>query len=74
MVDLDVLIWLALAALLAGWVDAIAGGDAQAAHDVVAQLMRLPQEAEAAMRSTPIGEKPHIRVAQRPPLQDWESS
>lgn len=26
MVDLDVLVWLALAALLAGWVDAVAGG------------------------------------------------
>ena len=26
MVDLDILIWLALAALVAGWVDAVAGG------------------------------------------------
>ena len=47
-------------------VDAVAGGDAQAAHDAVAQLVRLPQEAEAAMRSTPIGEKPHIRVNHPP--------
>ena len=53
------------------WVDtlveAIAGGDAKAARETVAGLVRLPQEAEAAMRSTPIGEKPHIRVA-HPPL------
>ena len=49
------------------WVDtlveAIAGGDAQAARETVARLVRLPQEAEAAMRSTPVGEKPHIHMA-----------
>lgn len=49
------------------WVDtlveAIAGGDAQAARETVARLVRLPQEAEAAMRNTPIGEKPHIHMA-----------
>ncbi len=52
------------------WVDtlvaAIASGDAQAAREAVTDLVRLPQEAEAAMRSTPIGEKPHIRLALPP--------
>jgi GntR family transcriptional repressor for pyruvate dehydrogenase complex len=52
------------------WVDtlieAIEGGDAGAAREVITKLVRLPQEAEAAMRSTPIGEKPHIRVSSRP--------
>jgi DNA-binding FadR family transcriptional regulator len=52
------------------WVDtlveAVAGGDSQAAREAVAQLVRLPQEAETAMRGTPIGEKPHIRVAHHP--------
>lgn len=47
-------------------VEAVAGGDAQTAREAVAKLVRLPQEAEAAMRSTPIGEKPHIRVAGPP--------
>ena len=55
------------------WVDTlvetIAGRDAQAARAAVTQLMRLPQEAETAMRSTPVGEKPHIRIAQ-PPAAD----
>jgi GntR family transcriptional repressor for pyruvate dehydrogenase complex len=50
-------------------VETIAGGDARAARDAVTQLVRLPQEAEAAMRSTPIGEKPHIRV-NHPPSTD----
>ena len=53
------------------WVDtlveAIAGGDARAAREVVSQLVHLPEEAETAMRGTPIGEKPHIRGAY-PPL------
>jgi GntR family transcriptional repressor for pyruvate dehydrogenase complex len=47
-------------------VEAVAGGEAQTAREAVAKLVRLPQEAEAAMRSTPIGEKPHIRVAGPP--------
>jgi GntR family transcriptional repressor for pyruvate dehydrogenase complex len=55
------------------WVDtlveAIAGGDAQAAREAVAQLMYLPREAETAMRNTPIGEKPHIPMA-HPPSTD----
>jgi GntR family transcriptional repressor for pyruvate dehydrogenase complex len=54
------------------WVDtlveAVAGGDAGAAREAVTELVRLPEEAEAAMRSTPIGEKPHIRVSGRPSL------
>jgi len=56
------------------WVDtlvgAIIGGDAQTAHETVAQLMRLPSEAETAMRSTPIGEKPHIRMDRHPLLDE----
>lgn len=48
-------------------IGAIAGGDPAAAREIVAEMMRLPQEAEDAMRSTPVGEKPHIRVAH--PLQ-----
>ena len=52
------------------WVDTLVGavesGDAGAAREAVTKLVRLPQEAEAAMRSTPIGEKPHIRVAGQP--------
>jgi DNA-binding FadR family transcriptional regulator len=52
-------------------VAAVASRDPQVAQDTVAQLMRLPQEAEAAMRSTPIGKTPHIRVARdRVPLDD----
>ncbi len=49
------------------WVDtvveAVASRNAEQARSDVAQLMRLPQEAEEAMRDTPVGEKPHIRVA-----------
>jgi DNA-binding FadR family transcriptional regulator len=56
------------------WVDtfvgAIIAGDAQAARETVARLMRLPSEAEAAMRTTPIGEKPHIRMDQLPLLDE----
>ncbi len=55
------------------WVDtfvgAIIGGDARAARETISQLMRLPSEAEAAMRTTAIGEKPRIRL-DRPPLMD----
>jgi GntR family transcriptional repressor for pyruvate dehydrogenase complex len=55
------------------WVDtlveAIAGGDSQAAGKAVARLVQLPPEAEEAMRNTPIGEKPHIRM-DHPPLLD----
>ncbi|MFL7837733.1 MAG: FadR/GntR family transcriptional regulator [Candidatus Promineifilaceae bacterium] len=47
-------------------VEAIGGGDAQAAREAVAELVQLPQEAETAMRSTPIGEKPHIPMAYPP--------
>ena len=49
-------------------VGAIAAGDPQAARDTVAQLMRLPQEAETAMRNTPVGKTPHIRVISRPSI------
>jgi DNA-binding FadR family transcriptional regulator len=42
-------------------VSAIASGDAEEAYQAVRNLMRLPSEAEQAMRSTPVGEQPHIR-------------
>lgn len=51
-------------------VGAIAGRKAQTARETVATLMRLPQEAEAAMRSTPIGKTPHIRVVHMPAIYD----
>lgn len=46
-------------------VAAIAGGDAQAARETIAELMRLPQEAELAMRETSVGKTPHIRLLSR---------
>lgn len=51
-------------------VNAVAGGDAQTARETVAQLMRLPQEAEIAMQRTPVGETPHIRLPHPPSLDD----
>ncbi len=49
---------------------AVVAGDPQAARETVAQLMRLPGEAEHAMQRTPIGETPHIRLAHLPRLDD----
>jgi GntR family transcriptional repressor for pyruvate dehydrogenase complex len=54
-------------------VSAIASGDPSTARETVAKLMRLPPEAEAAMRSTPVGDKPLIRIDRPPPLDDQAS-
>ena len=51
-------------------VGTIAGRNPQAAHETVAELMRLPHEAETVMRSTPIGKTPHIRVVHMPSHDD----
>jgi len=51
-------------------VGTIAGREPQTARETVAKLMRLPHEAEAAMRSTPIGKTPHIRVVHLPSLDE----
>jgi len=51
-------------------VAAVAGRDPQQAQETVARLMRLPQEAETAMRNTPIGKTPLIRVVSRQQLND----
>lgn len=51
-------------------VGAVASGNSQTARDTVSRLMRLPTEAETAMRSTPVGEVPQIQVAYRPSIDD----
>ena len=51
-------------------VGAVAGGDPRAARQIVTEMMQLPHEAETTMRSTSVGEKPHIRVAYPPPLDE----
>lgn len=46
--------------------NAIVGADPAAARRQVQAVMRLPAEAESAMRSTRIGDIPHIRAPQQP--------
>ena len=46
-------------------VDAIASGDPAYARATVAQLVKLPKEAEEAMRNTPVGETPQIKMGTR---------
>jgi GntR family transcriptional repressor for pyruvate dehydrogenase complex len=49
-------------------ISAIASGDPATARAAVAELVRLPREAEAAMRNTPVGEIPHIQIGKYPSL------
>lgn len=51
-------------------IGAIAGREPQTAREMVAELMQLPDEAEAAMRRTPIGKTPHIRVVHLPAVDE----
>ena len=44
-------------------VDAVSSGDPEYTRDTVQHLMQLAPEAIATMRNTPIGETPHIHVA-----------
>jgi GntR family transcriptional repressor for pyruvate dehydrogenase complex len=44
-------------------VTAISSGDPELARNTTAKLMQLPTEAIVAMRETPVGEIPHIRVS-----------
>jgi GntR family transcriptional repressor for pyruvate dehydrogenase complex len=51
-------------------VGTIEGREPQAAREIVAELMRLPPEAKTAMRNTPIGKTPHIRVVHLPTIEE----